>query len=297
MPTWNANTAVNVAGTEVGTFYIKASTPPNSTWRLFKSGEQTTSAEARGEVEKTPMYLTNLNLTHVCDFKFIFQFGLSLTSLVTAITGPILAVIKNAKLRAAAAVRAAMTFLVNIFRTAIKAVLAILTSDPSGVVSFGFSISKDLIRQIKEKVEKIAQYAEDALTVYFLIRDIQQIIAWIQTLPAKVQAMLKECLTKFQNGIKQTIASLQSIPGQVSSSLTSSMTELQNGMNASLNQLKSQSSSFNGTLDPALMPVLNGSTENADLAKLGDYISKASPTAGEAMNDTFGGKSKEASKP
>jgi hypothetical protein len=290
--TFNQSVGVNVAGTNVLNLSLTESVPPKWPFgRLFNQpGVQTTSNQSRGKVEDTPIDLANVNLNHICDFKFTFQFGINLTGL----TNPAAALaqaIKNAKLRAAAVIRAALNKLVTAFRETISAVLAILGFDPSGQVSLSISLAKDVIVKINEKIKQIAQYIEDVLVYYYLIRDIQQIIAWIQSLPDKVKALIQQCLLNFQNAVQQVVTQVQAIPGQIQGSVNSVTNSLTSGLTSSLAQLQQEAKTQQGSLDPALIPIVNGSTSNSDLANLTSMFASVT-AAGNDMISTNTGSAK-----
>jgi hypothetical protein len=189
-------------------------------------------------------------------------------------------------------IRAALTSLVNLFRESLDAIVVALGFDPTGITNVSVTIGKDLVRQITAKLKSIAQYIEDAATVYYLIKDIQNIIAWVQTLPAKIKAIIQQCLNNLNNSIttvqNQLKSLASSIPNQLNASATQVTTQLSQGLTATANALKTSSSSANGNIDPALVPIVGGSTSNSDLANLSTYLTKTNPSTAQAMQNTYG---------
>jgi hypothetical protein len=215
------NTLVNLG--EIATFNFKVveNSPPNSIFSklLNTAGVQTTPQMARGYVKGSIIDFLNGQTAHVCDFKFIFP---DLGSIIgeLGLVSPVAAIkdaIKNAKLKAANRLRSMVQMIVTGLRTVLDAVVFALGFDVTGVISFNFSLLKKIVRQINAITKKIAMVVEAVLEWVFLAQQIVQLINWIKTLPAKLQQMLKDCLTQFGNSITQVATQIKSIPEQIAS--------------------------------------------------------------------------------
>lgn len=229
---------VNLAATRVFNGVIKQTNPPIYPWggSFLTSGVQTTNGLSRGVLANTGVYITNSDLSHICDFRFLLSANFSLTGLI-----PNLAIlsgaIQNGKMAAANAVRSAMSKLIGEFRIAAKAITFALNLDPSGEFSRQYSVAKSVVRDINEKLKQITQVIADVAFVYYLIKDIEQIIAWIETLPAEVKALIQSCLKNFTSSLAavkgQIAGTVQQIQCEMTSSLVSQLTVSQDAVGTS----------------------------------------------------------------
>jgi len=294
MSTFSEVSGVNLADTQLVNLKIRETVPPS--WSTAfggtyaTNGQQTTPKLARGIVENTGVGYSNSTLSHSCDISFVFAPGAfpNLSGL-TLDLGPLIAAIQNGKLRAAAVVRAALVEIAATFRVAINAAIEILGLDPTGEISYAISKAKAIFRKINQTIKDIAQVVEDVSYYYFLIQDIQQIVAWIQSLPAKVKAMLQGCLTNFTNSIKNVVTQIESIPGQVTSGIQGSTTSFAQNLTTQLNSLQ-QASTTNVTINPSISNAVSGSTNPTDLQSLKDYITSNAPSASSVQSKSIGNK-------
>jgi hypothetical protein len=135
-------------------------------------GKPSTPGLSRGVVKNTWIANTNSNLAHVCDFVTELQ--------------------KNQKLK---------EFLVaqgKAIRDAVRAVMRALGfSDSTGVAQWLKdklqTVTRELKRIQKEIIQPIIDFEKIAIDY---VKQIQQIILWIQSLPARFAAMLADCLKK-----------------------------------------------------------------------------------------------------
>lgn len=199
-------------------------------------GQPTVVPIARGIVAGTGISLTNASLTHVCDFRYKFQFDIGLSGItnpVTAITNAI----KNGKNNAANFIGFLIKKLNDTIRTAIKAVISALGIDPSGTTSVIYGYVKGKLQDINDFIEQVAEYVEIASTVYYLIKDINEIVAYLQSLPARFLAALQDCITTFLNGAKAFGAQIAAVPGQVGATVATLAGSLQAGADAVISGL------------------------------------------------------------
>ena len=225
-------TTVNLGEVGVVNFKFVETYPPNSVFAklLNTSGVQTTPQLARGYMPGSAIDLLNGNLNHVCDFKFIFP---DLKTIIgdLGFQSPIAAIqdaIKNAKLKATNRLRSMIQTIVSGLRAVLDGVVFALGLDVTGIISFNFSLLKKIVRQINAVTKKIAMVVEAVLEWVFLAQQIIQLVNWIKTLPAKLQQMLKDCLTQFGNSITQVANQIKSIPDQISSLTQSQISSIAN---------------------------------------------------------------------
>jgi len=164
--------------------------PSNWNGSFLTIGTPTIPGTARGALINTGIASTNSTLTHACDFKFVIP-------------------------NAAAAIRMAMNILNNTFRAAIKLLLSGLNLDVTGQYSVSFSVAKGTLANVNEIINKILRYITDASAVYYLLKDLSQIISWIKSLPGQIQAILKGCLANFTNALQSVGLQMQSVQDNV----------------------------------------------------------------------------------
>ena len=179
-------------------------------------GAQTTPPISRSFMGGTLIAKTNSDLAHSCDFKFTINantdFNLGVIDNPVTLIKKSIAESRNA---AAALIRSLIGQAIDAFRLSIKGIIIALNFDPSGLVSSAVSVAKKYIRLINEKLKEIAEYIAAAILYETLIFQIQEIISFITTLPAKVLALIQECFVNFTNGVKNAAAQVAALPGAV----------------------------------------------------------------------------------
>jgi hypothetical protein len=162
---------VNAAPTDASGKEIKKIVPLNAGDGEV-NGTPSTPGLSRGVVINTWIAKTNSDIAHVCDFVTELQ--------------------KNQKLK---------EFLVaqgKKIRDAVRAVMRFLGfSDNTGVAQWLKdklqTVTRELKRIQKEVIQPIIDFEKIAIEY---VRQIQQIIQWIQSLPARFAAALADCLKK-----------------------------------------------------------------------------------------------------
>jgi hypothetical protein len=280
---------VNVTLNENVDGVIKEKSPPVFSFggAYLTTGVQTTPNLSRGVLTNTGVAYANANLAHACDINFILTgFNINVTGLFPNF-GMITAAIQNGKNAAASVVRGAMSKLIAGIRLAINAIIVSLNLDPSGALATAFSRYKKIIREINEKIKQVAQVVADAAFIYYLSQEILQIVKWIQSLPAQLAAMFKDCLTKFSNSIK-------SIPTQLKTSLHQAQAAISSGMQASLTA--AQGANGGVTVDSALIGAINDPL-NSGIDSINSAIADAQTTAAAAVAGSFSSQKSNSSKP
>jgi hypothetical protein len=137
----------------------------------FNVGYPTIPNLARGSVVSTTLNEMNNNISHMCDFVLEMQKNNALRRFI------------NATLQS--------------IRTAIRAVLASLGADPTGIVSWAVQTLKSITRFLQYVQTEIIQPILDfEYLIIGYVRQLRLIIQFIQNLPARLLALLQNCLTQ-----------------------------------------------------------------------------------------------------
>jgi hypothetical protein len=289
------NTTVNLGEFGIINFKIVENSPPNSIFGqlLNTAGVQTTPGLARGYVKGSIIDLLNGNLSHVCDFKFIFP---SLSSIIgdLGLLSPVAAIqdaIKNAKLKATNRLRSMIQTIISSLRTVLDAVITGLGFDATGIISFNFSLLKKIVRQINAITKKIAMIVESVLEWVFLAQQIVQLINWVKSLPAKLQQMLQDCLTQFGNSIKQVATQIKSIPDQITSLTQTQITSIASEFTAAakLTLDAATTSQSSSSIPDAVTQAFNQPLEDHSVA-IQQYIVDNTPSAEEVNSQSTSSK-------
>jgi len=139
---------------------------------IYKAGEPTTPPTSREVVAGTPIEKSNNDLAHVCDFITELQKNNALKRFLIAQAGTI--------------------------RDAIRVVMRALGFvDVTGANQWAIDKFKTITRELKRIQKEIIQPIIDFEKVVIqYIKKLQDIINWILSLPAKLYALLQDCLTK-----------------------------------------------------------------------------------------------------
>lgn len=149
-------------------------------------GQPNTPPLARGVVDKTNVAKSNSKISHVCD-----------------ITGGLRYSIAWISLQVSSALRA--------IREALKALWAGSSASP-----FADEV-RNVIKTIKAEIKQAQKFIKNQLAKLSVIKDvinkIQRLIAYIQSLPAKLAKFVKQCLTEAMASVKDAIKSAEVIVG------------------------------------------------------------------------------------
>ena len=150
------------------------------------SGQPTTPGTAAGSLTNTTLDRMNNSLSHVCDFSLEVQ--------------------KNNALRLFLVAQAK-----NI-REGVRAVMKALgLSDSTGQYQWLYDRMKEVTRGLKWLQKNVIQPILDfEKYVVGYIKKIQEIIAWILSLPAKLLVVLKDCLAKLYKLIANLMTAVSS---------------------------------------------------------------------------------------
>ncbi len=156
---------------------LKPATPPAGQIQ-YQVGQPTIAPLARGQVANTAISQANANLAHVCDIPAGIKFEIA--KLTIQVSG-----------------------LINALRTAIEGLWAGTVSSP-----FADEI-RNAIKTIKAKIKQIQKFIRDQLEplkdIQAFIQSLRDLIEYIATLPARIAAFLKQCLSEATKGISDAI--------------------------------------------------------------------------------------------
>jgi hypothetical protein len=151
-------------------------------------GEPSLPPTARGKVEDTGLNISNNSQSHVCDISSELQKDVAIA-------------------------RAAYGQIMAAIRKAIRAFIASLGLDPSGEVSKLVSLAKALLRELKYIQDIIEEIVELKNIMIEYARRVRAMIDYILSLPAKLLALLQDCLSNFLSSIGSALTDLIGIPG------------------------------------------------------------------------------------
>lgn len=170
------------------------------------AGNPTLPPAALSQITNTSIDKSNNNLTHVCDITGNLQYAVAWASLQ----------IKE---------------LVQAVKNAVAALWQASVSSP-----FGDQI-RNVIQTVQQKVSQIqqliakAQQVQTVITGY--IQQLEQLIAYIASLPARIAQLLSGCLNSAQNSLASTIANASTITtASASAALTTVSNQLTTVSNA-----------------------------------------------------------------
>jgi len=253
--------------------------PANEIVRIGKPTIPSNAYTANGTV----VSLTNSDLVHACDFRFLINLGdLGIGTIENPIT-LIKESIANAKNKAAAIVRTLLAQLLDNFRLGLKGIILALNLDPTGNLSKIFSQVRDAIRTINYYSRKLAEIVGNIALVVALIQQLQEIIEWIKSLPQQVLALLKDCLATFQSAVKAATSQITAIPGQVSSNLVGAFQNLETNTNSVASQAAAAANTAN---IPNTLITLVTSPDTGNVNILTQYITNAYPNANVIITNT-----------
>lgn len=237
-------------------------------------GVQTTAPFSRQTIFGTVTAKTNADLAHSCDFKFTINANTDLS--LGIIDNPVTVITKaiaDGKNAAAAIIKSLIGQAIDAFRITIKGILLTLNADPSGVISTAISTAKKYIREFNEKLKEIAEYVAVASLYYNLIKELQQIVDFIKTLPAKVLALIQQCFTNFTNAVKDATAQVAALPGAAAGGLAGVLSQLNTSSQSALAEVQDKAASAN--VPDSVIAIVN-SPSTANISSLSDYISSSS---------------------
>jgi hypothetical protein len=154
----------------------------------YQVGQPTIAPLARGQVANTAISQANSNLAHVCDIPAGIKFEIA--KLTIQVSG-----------------------LINTLRTTIEGIWASTTASP-----FADEI-RNAIKTIKAKVKQIQKFIRDQLEplqdIQAFIQSLRDLIQYIATLPARIAAFLRDCLSNATQGISEAINVGQDIAKEI----------------------------------------------------------------------------------
>jgi hypothetical protein len=295
-------TTVNLGGFGFINFQVKETLSPNSPFSgvFAKPGVQTTPGLARGYVQGSAIDLMNRNLSHVCDFRFIFNIDIFAS---LGLVNPVAAIqraIRNAKLKAATRMRDLLQKAIAIVKKIMAAISAALNLDYSGQISLTIDLAKDTIRKINQAIEDIADAIESVLEWVFFAQQIIELINWIKSLPEKIKNLLLACVANFTGSLKQAVESIQSIPSQIQNATVEQARLIAEQFVGAVNEVQSAATlDFNNNSEnysPEILALITDPTEDAANNFI-SYINQNTPNANATFANTTGALMENSSSP
>lgn len=140
-------------------------------------------------LQQTTVYKANQNLEHVCDIAQLMK-------------------------RNAALARLKFSEIMSSIRDAIKTVLKSLGLLPSGEPPFWLTQAKKLARELKNIAKSISEIADLATVVVDFAKRVRAMIDYINGLPSKLYALLKQCLSDLVASLSAGFTELFSLSGK-----------------------------------------------------------------------------------
>jgi hypothetical protein len=183
-------------------------------------GQPTTAPNLRGDMNGTTTNIANNSRAHICDISLEMN-------------------------RAASWVKMQYGVVVEAIRKAIRVVLNALGFTPDATSSRLKELAKAIQNEAK-RVKKILDEVNNVIEVFSgFVTQVQQMIQWILSLPAKALALLKDCLTELQQsltksftdlftptGTSSTVSDIQNIASTVKDVASSALTTVNNAVAA-----------------------------------------------------------------
>jgi hypothetical protein len=167
---------------------LKPATPPNGQVQ-YEAGKPTLAPLARGEVDKTAVAQSNANLAHVCDISVNMKFEIAKMAFK-------------------------VSELVETIRASIKGLWASASSSPfADEVRSAVKTIKAQIKVVQKFIKKVQNNLQ---AVTDLVDQLQKLIQYIATLPARIAKFLQDCLKEAVGGISGAIAVGQEIQKNIS---------------------------------------------------------------------------------
>jgi len=259
-------------------------------------GAQTTPPISRSFMGGTVIAKTNSDLAHSCDFKFTINANTDFN--LGVIDNPVTLIkksIADSRNAAAALIRSLIGQAIDAFRLSIKGIIVALNFDPSGLVSSAVSVAKKYIRLINEKLKEVAEYIAAAILYETLIFQIQEIISFITTLPAKVLALIQECFVNFTNGVKNAAAQVAALPGAVVATAAAAVGGVANQISGVVETIALASEAALSTINkkvadanvPASLIAVVNSPSTANVDSLSAYITDTYVNQDVSLNAGF----------
>jgi hypothetical protein len=220
---------------------------------------------------------TNSNLVHACDFRFLLNLGDLNIGVIENPFRLIEQAIAGAKNKAAAMIRTFLAQLLSTFRLAFTGIIAALNLDPTGQIAKIVSQAREVIRTINYYSRKLAEIVGSIALVIALVQELKQVIDWIKSLPAKVLALLKDCLLTFQNAVKTATSQISALPGQVTNGLTEAFGELKSSVGGLISEAESAQSSAN--IPNTLITIITTPTDANNVNVITEYITSQYPNS------------------
>lgn len=231
---------------------------------------QSTPTLSRGQISNTAISFNNNNLAHSCGAVGVLnlqvKLELDLLTPVKQLADALQKGIKDGKKSVANVVRGEMGKIIQGLQTALKAInLALGSADATGLITLSISSAKDLARKLNDFLSFAAEMTYNVGLAIGVVQGVQELIAWIEKLPAEMQRIVQSCLTNFKNSIQQTVNNINAVPSKIESTIKSQYNTTLNTLNTSINSVKSSLNNATTGQDSVITSILNGDASSGTL--------------------------------
>jgi hypothetical protein len=274
---------VGAAGSPV----IESNPPMPPSWQtIYTVGTPSTPPVARGSLQNSYIAFSNNNLYHACDFKLNFGLG-SLTFGASSLFGTPgdnnpLVKLYGSIFAFGALLRTSFNSVINALRTELLSIIASLGFDPSGVFSELISSAKHILSIIAYYTNQIKRLIQDAALIIAIVGLVEQIIQYLLSLPARILAFVKGCITGF-------LQSVENIPNQLSGIASGTTQQVLNQIQLTANQAKVTLSSVSSlaNVPPSMIGYLDPSSgQITSVADVQNSIGAITASANTLLNST-----------
>jgi len=280
---------------------VTETTPPTPpSWQtLFTIGTPSTPPVSRGLLNNSYIAFTNNNLYHVCDFKLnIKPLNISLVSTDGFSTNPVdnsLQHLYGSVLAVGALLRTAFSSLAQDLRQGILDAIDALGLDPSGQISEAVSYAKHVLKIVNEYYKKIKQLIQDAQLIIAIVVLTEELIKYLESLPARVLKLVEGCITGF-------LQSVVNIPTTLSNVATGSIQQVLNQVQTTASQaqatIKSASSALSSSPPASLQGFIDPSAGSLpSVQDIQNAIGAITTDANKLLNSTQSALTKNTSGP
>ena len=279
-PTVNQKqTDVNLAkifeGSDFKFDWVEPAEPPADV-EQYGQGTQTTPPLGRGVVENSLIYKANLTTDHACHL----YAGFNLSSLTADLGLKDLFKLPPSRIQASIQLRINFSGIMQKLRQALNVILEALGLDITGQISYWYSQAKKLVRWVKNATKWILQIVSDIQALANFINQLIGVIYYIISLPAKLLAMVEDCVFGFLGSITALPTQLAAIPGAVVGGTIQqsidSLTSMAGSAQSTVTQKASQGATENNglTLSSATPENINSAVTNTTTSNLPSTESK-----------------------
>ena len=238
---------VNLADTVISGVTIIERYPPKDPYSGpfdfagFGLGLPSTPRTSRGVIEGTPIFKTNLDLSHGCmifgDFGALLGGGLA-SEIQQLMTLP------PARIQLSATLRIQFSSIIQELQAALSAIIEAIGIDPTGIIAYLYSQAKALLRMINYWLKDIKQLLSDVKAIVDFAMQLVAIIEYLMSLPAQLLAMVQSCISSFLGSVMGIAKSFENVPSSLENQLGSAFSGISTFANQALTNVNQKADNF-----------------------------------------------------